>query len=303
MNTHQLLDNHPSVQALNITTGKVNPAKAQMHARVINARGFTTTSAVEAAHKGAAKDCKGQKVVVVRHEENITAALQAKMEAAARAKKAASQPKAAQMPPEVVAAASQPELPPIGKPPKHGGAQRAPAPAGSRSKKPGLSRASLVSSVESFDATSSRADSYTEYTCSCCHPRAASSVGPVSSSACTSQGRRSTAPSSVMTTGSVPLSAYENMSSISERIAKQRSKKAVPSQSGIATTLTVETRRTGDSMTSSKLRVLENELSAEREQRKRTEHELEEIKLRQQQLLSRLSANDQAKVAEIVKTM
>ena len=304
MNTHALLDHHPSVQALTIGNNKVNPAKAAMHQRTINSRPFTTASAVIAAHKGGRKDAKGAHVEVVRNEANIKAAAVA---AAAAARggggfKVTATTKLAEkrgLPSRTAPGGSAP-LPPVNRPPSAAGSGASKTRHGSKSKAPAEDddRVSLVSSAaSSFNPTSSHAVSYSDYSCSCCHPRKAPS-SVVSFSTGVADSKRSTAPSAFSST-SVPLSAYENMTSISERIAKQRSaaggasKAAKPSsRSGVASSLT-------GSMTSTKLRALENELAAEREHRRHTEDELAEIKARQDVLLSRLSDKEREEVRRV----
>jgi len=309
MNTQALLDQHPSVQALTIGNNKVNPTKAAMHQRTINARPFTTASAVLAAHKGSRKDAKGAHVEVVRHEANIRAAAVAAAAAAAANKsgtgggfKVTATTKLAEkrgLPAKPAApAGSDSKLPPVNRPPSRSSSSAA---------KPGKKTAgdrdevaSLVSSApSSFEPTSSRAASYSDYSCSCCHPRKAPS-SVVTYSTGVADSKRSTAPSAFSST-SVPLSAYENMTSISERIAKQKAAaggsggagRAKPSsRSGAASSLT-------GSMTSTKLRALESELAAEREHRRHTEEELAEIKARQDVLLSRLSDKERDEVRRL----
>lgn len=288
MNTHALLDQHPSVQALSIgTTNRVNDTKAAHHTRVINARPFTTASAVLAAHKGGRKDAKCTRIEVTRNEANINAAAVAaanqsgKFSVSATTKLAAKRGLPQQQPP--AAAASSPALPPVTKP--------VVVPV-ARLTKP---NSTVSSAPSSFDATSSHADSYSDYDCSCCHPRkAASSVVSYSTAAVNS--RRSTAPTAVSATHSVPLSAYDNMTSISERIARQKKdRKAGEEKSRVSA---APSGLTG-SMTSSKLRDLESQLEVERRQRMHTEEELAQIKARQELLLSKLSPEEREEVRRI----
>lgn len=287
MNTHKLLDQHPSVQALNIATGGINPNKAAMHSQRINARPFTTASAVLAAHKGGRKDAKGTRLTVERNEDNIRAAAVAAQAARATSGgnfRVTATTKLAEKRGLPVAAPPV-ELPSVRPPPSENVKNL------TRSKD---ETASLVSSrPSSFAANSSHADSYSDYSCSCCHPKKTpSTTVAVSSRAAMSKATGSVAPSAFSST-SVPLSAYENMTSISERIAKQQHGSGgaprLPRSNAGASSLT-------GSMTSSKLKLLEDELAQERQHRIMTEKELKEIKARQELLLSRLTEEEREEV-------
>jgi hypothetical protein len=294
MNTHQLLDQHPSVQALNIANNAVDGAKVATHRRNINARPFTTASAVLAAHKGGLKDEKNKRVTVVRNENNISAAAVAAAADRSEKFKVTATTKLASV--KGLPSKSVP-LPPL--------VPSAPTAAAARDDddKPKGSARSLVSSApSSFDASSSHARSYSDYSCSCCHPRKTLSSKCSYSSAAVNS-KHSTAPSAFSST-SVPASAYENMSSISERMAKMRGDKHVTVQShaggGKGDRDSKAPSALTGSMTSSKLRDLESELEQERKQRKHTEEELASIKARQELLLSKLSDKDREDVRKLV---
>lgn len=115
--------------------------------------------------------------------------------------------------------------------------------------------ASIVSSKVSFAATD--AESFSVYSCSCCHVRPPSSyVGNASE--------------------------YDNLDSVSQRPSNHPSVKSTVS------------------ISSTKLRKLENDLMKEREDRLKTQQELSLIQQRQMLLLSKLSPEERNKLDALV---
>jgi hypothetical protein len=261
MNSNQLLGDHASVQALNIITTQVNPQKVAYHNRSINHRGFTTTSAVNAFQKGGSRFPKGQIVQATRNENNIRAAAVAASQAKRMPIPVNKRP--APMDPTVsevaLLRALQADAPAV---PQPEDMTRLTPQALARKRR---NTPSLVTSVASFTPRTSQASSYTEYSCSCCNPRPRSVAS-------------STAPSR-LSSASASASAYDHMTSVSQRIGGS----VAPS-----------------SVNTGKLRQLEEELVKERADRQRTQKELSAIRERQTLLMSRLSEAELGKMAELL---
>lgn len=115
---------------------------------------------------------------------------------------------------------------------------------------------SIVSSKVSFVATD--AESFSVYSCSCCHVKPPSSYAGHASD-------------------------YDNLTSISQRPSNH------PSQ------------RSTVSISSTKLRKLEDDLRREREDRLKTQQDLSTIQQRQQLLLSKLSDDERRRLEELVQ--
>lgn len=132
---------------------------------------------------------------------------------------------------------------------------------------------SLVTSKVSFEATD--AESFSVYSCSCCHAKPLSSHLRPSTSA--SSKKAASLRHSIRS--ATPLSQYENMTSVSQRPSNH------PSQA---------------SVTSTKLRTLEAELIRERESRQKTLSDLEAVRKRQQLLLSKLTPAEREQFKELL---
>lgn len=260
MQTHRLLDEHPSVQDLTIVNDRLNPVKATMHQRQIAANNFTFSDAVNWKARGAAP-ARGQTVVVVKNDVNLRQAAIANRKP----------------PTPAVKAKHLEALPPIADVEEKKSQASSLAHSSCKHKRTTDHKhktPSLVDSVASVNANSSRASSYSEYTCSCCNPRPTSTV---SGSQASKSSQRSKSESCFSS------SAYENMTSISERIEKEERKSKSHSSASQAT-----------SVNSTKLRRLEEALTHEREGRLQTQDELAKIRERQELLLSRLSETERA---------
>lgn len=255
MDSRAILAEHPSVQDLDIKCQRVNSAKVAYHTRRINQGPLVTD-----APRNSKKEAKDQTTKVVRHEANlIAAANRPRSEVKAFIPKKTPTPAAA----EVKAVESKkPEktqtqgLPPIASKPR-----------------------STLTSVLSFEG--SDAESFSVYSCSCCQ------IGPPSS---VPTGRLTPVPSVVTNSKcSVSASAYDNMTSISQRIENHHHHSQRKGNGGSGSAVSVA---------STKLRELESQLQKEREDRKRTQEELKLIQERQQQLMAKLSDRERALFAE-----
>ena len=300
MASRKILAEHPSVQDLAVHMSGVNHRKVAYNNVAINAGPLTNPS----NPRNAKKEAKGQTTTVLRHEQNlINAANRPRSNVNVGSKK----------PPLAPANLNKPQTPVLlasALKKLHSGSQsgsKCSSKASSLKKKsssltadklPALGRKapSIVTSVESFDGTD--AESYTEYSCSCCAIRPPSSVptgralSHVPSGVASSHGNY---------TDSV-LDAYDNMTSISQRIAA--AKGGQPNSTGAKRHHHHSKQASsigGTSVASTKLRELESQLAKEREDRQKTQDDLKIIQDRQILLMSKLSDREREKFDEALQ--
>ena len=278
MNQQQLLQLHPSVQDLAIAApaGATNPNKAHFHKLVINSGPLHQPSDSGLKKKRVAKD---QTVKIVKNEANLLLAAQCRsdvgkfqvtntatndksMASAGKNlgssltgsnKKKHDQANDDKLPPLPPASTSSGSVPKV----VGGNNNKQPCCEHKHNKRP---TSGITASIVSVDDGGSEAESFSMYSCSCCHVRPGSS-------------RNSN------------FSEYEHMTSISQRPSNHPS--AVGGKAA--------------SVTSTKLRSLESELNKEREDRERTQKELELIKQRQNFLLSRLTEEERLKLSSLMQ--
>ena len=271
-----ILNEHPSVQDLDVKCGRLNEMKVLRNAMMANSGPLTSGH----VPKNAKKEAKDQTTKVFKHDANLIAA-------ANRPRSDIVAPKPKKQPPTA---------PPVKKAvPSNSGSAIA-ASTASRSKTPSLPPVSntksagstkkpppsVVTSVLSYEGTD--AESFSMYSCSCCGVRPPSSV--VSKP-------YSKVPSVVPSSTCDNLSAYENLTSISQRIAQD--------EKAHRSSRRHHHRKDGDgtsTVASTKLRDLETQLAQEREDRERTQQELKAIQERQLLLMSKLSDREREEFAK-----
>lgn len=257
----QVLQAHPSVQDLDIDTYRVNPAKAHYHNLIINNGPLHAPS--EHGKSSVVKKSvpKNQTVKVAKNEENLKLAALARRIPSEIAAPLASLPQGVADKPSsavgqpnkftVRSASSSQAVRPASKgtaPLPQSTTTKAALPPVPQPRRP----SSTVSSAISYEA--SDAESFSVYSCSCCHVKVPSSNA----------------------SSAVHASDYDNLTSISQRPSNH------------------------PSVSSSKLRVLEDELKKEREDRIKTQSELESIRVRQQFLLSKLSKEERDQLKKLM---
>ena len=249
--SRRMLSAHASVQDLDIKYGGSNLAKSHLHKMLINSAPLHEFSPSEVATlqrkargQGSYPEAAGQRVVVVKSNAPGGAKVGSTACATSPSK------------------ASKISSPPTSLPPVSPSRPKFAVTSTVNTKRPPnivtvlppRKQPSLVSTVFSYsDEGCSHAESFSMYSCSCCHVKAPSSVASAATSA-----------------SLAGLSAYDNMTSVSQR------------------------KPNNPSVTSSVLDDLRDELQSERVQRLETQKMLAEIKAKQDYLLQKLSPTDRA---------
>lgn len=260
--SRKLLGAHASVQDLDIKFGGTNLAKSHLHKMLISSGPLHEFSPSEvgqlrkkAMGKGAYPEAAGQRVTVIKSNAPGGGRVGSEVNASpSKHSFTASQ------------RALNDSLPPLSSPSKKNTfttssvvnhAKKAPKVV---TVLPPRQPPSLVSTVFSYsDEGCSHAESFSMYSCSCCHVKPPSSVASAATSASLAH-----------------LSAYENMTSVSQRKANN------------------------PSVTSSVIEDLREELESERMQRLETQKMLADIKSKQEYLIQKLSPTERANLEKMM---